>query len=89
MLIPPLKSDVRSNQGPVSEPSLLGTNVVLPLGLMVPGPSVETKEVGQGEVGTVRLIKSERVPSCCGVVVEAEIQGCKGTVMVEQERMLG
>ena len=37
---------LRSNQGPVSEPCMLGTNVVLPLGLMVPGPSVETKEVG-------------------------------------------
>ena len=32
------------------------------------GPSVETKEVGQGEVGTVQLIKFEHVPSCCGVV---------------------
>ena len=37
----------------------------------------------------MRLIKSEHVPSCCGVVVEAEIQGCTGTVMVEPERMLG
>ena len=35
------------------------------------GPSVETKEVGQGEVGTVRLIKFECVPSCCRAVVEA------------------
>ena len=58
---------LRSNQGPVTEPCLLGTNVVLPLGLMVPGPSVETKEVGQGEVGTVRLIKSERVPVVVGL----------------------
>ena len=57
--------------------------------LLVPRPSVETKEVGQGEVGTVRLIKSERVPSCCGVVVEAEIQGCKGSVIVEPKTMLG
>ena len=64
--------------------------MVLPLGLMVPRPSVETKEVGQqGEVGAVRLIKFECVPSCCGVVVEAEIQGCKGTVMMEPKRMLG
>ena len=64
--------------------------MVLPLGLMVPRPSVETKEVGQQrEVGAVRLIKSERVPSCCKVVVEAEIQGCKDTVIVEPKRMLG
>ena len=63
--------------------------MVLPLGLMVPRPSVETKEVRQGEVGTARLIKFECVPSCCGVVVKAEKQGCKGTVMVEPKRMLG
>ena len=37
----------------------------------------------------VLLIASERVPSCCGVVVEAEIQGCKGTAVVEPERMIG
>ena len=51
--------------------------MVLPLGLMVPGPSVETKEVGQGEVGTVRLIKSERVPSCCGVMLELKYRGAR------------
>ena len=62
---------LRSDQGPVSEPCLLGTNVVLPIRLMVPlqskkimessRPSVETKEVGQGEVAIVWLIKFERV----------------------------
>ena len=53
---------------------------------MVLGPSVETKEEGQGEVGTMPIIKYEHVPSCCGVVVEAEIQECKGTVMVKPWR---
>ena len=65
---------LRSDQGPASEP--LGTSVVLPLGLMVP-------ELGVAEVGVVRLIRAERVPSRCGVVVEALVEGCEGPVMVE------
>ena len=65
---------LRSDQGPAGEP--LGTNVVLPLGLMVP-------ELGVAEVDVVRLIRAERVPSRCGVVVEALVEGCEGPVMVE------
>ena len=30
------------------ESCLLGTNIVLPLGLMLPGPGVETREAGKG-----------------------------------------
>ena len=36
---------LRSDQGTAGEPCLLGTNVVIPLGLMVPGPGVATKEL--------------------------------------------
>ena len=46
---------LRSDQGPVSEPCLLVTNVVIPLGLMVPGPGVRVKSSGMGWGGVVRL----------------------------------
>ena len=36
-----------------------------------------------GEVGTVQLISVEKVPSYCGVVVDAMVEGCQGTVIVE------
>ena len=71
---------LHSDQGPAGEPCLLGTNVVLPLGLMVPGLGVQARELG---VGVVRLIRAERVSSRCGVVVEALVEGCEGPVMVE------
>ena len=37
---------------------------------MLPGPGVETREAGKGGV---RLVKAERVPSRCGVVVDAMV----------------
>ena len=76
---------LKSDQGPKGEPCLLGTNVVIPLGLMVPGPGVRPQEVGAGDTAsTVRLVSAQRVPSRCGVVVDAIIEGCcKGPVMVE------
>ena len=41
------------------------------------------QEVGAGDVGTVRLVSAQRVPSI-GVVVDAIVEGCcKGPVMVE------
>lgn len=73
---------LRSDKGTAGESCLLGTNVVLPLGLMVLGPGVETREVS-GEVGCVKLIRAEWVPGRCGVVVVAIVEGCSGTVMVE------
>ena len=39
--------------------------MVLPLELMIPGPGVQTPEVGVGEVGSVQLISVEKVPSHC------------------------
>ena len=53
---------LRSDQGLAGEPCLLGTNVVLLLGLMVPGLGVQARELGVAEVGVVRLIRAERVP---------------------------
>ena len=74
---------LRSDQGPVSEPCLLGTNVVIPLGLMVPGPGVHVRSSVMCQGGVVRLVKAERIPSHCGVCVEAVVEGCDGTVLVE------
>ena len=45
------------------------------LGLVFPGLGVETSEEGVSDVGGVRLIKAERVPGRCGVVVEATVEG--------------
>ena len=74
---------LRSDQGPAGESCLLGTNVVLPLGLMVPGVGVQARELGVAEVGVVRLIRAERVPSQCGAVVEALVKDYEGPVMVK------
>ena len=71
---------LRSDQGTASEPCLLGTNVVIPLGLMVPGPGVATKELGLTQVGTVWMMRAERIP---GVVMDAQIEGIQGTAIVE------
>ena len=55
---------LKSDQGPKGEPCLLGTNVVIPLGLMVPGPGVRPQEVGAGDAGTVRLVSAQRGVWC-------------------------
>ena len=45
---------------------------------------MRSQEVGVGDVGTVRLVSAQGVPSRCGVVVDAIIEGCcKGPVMVK------
>ena len=72
---------LRSDLGTRGEPCLLGTNVVMPLGLMIPGPGVSTHNGLREDVGTsqpskisdvsVRLISSCRVPGRTSVVVEA------------------
>ena len=53
---------------------------------MIPGPGVQTPEVGVGEVGSVQLISVEKVPSHCWVVVDAMVEGCQGSVFVEPSR---
>ena len=69
----------------MSEPCLLGNNVVIPLGLMVTGPGVHVRSSVIGQGGVVMLVKAEHVPSHCGVCVEAIIKGCDGTVLVESK----
>lgn len=74
---------LRSEHGGNGESCLLGTNVIVPLGLMVPGagarprenvPSLQAK-AGEAEKKTsvVRLIRAQRIPSRSGVVVEAKV----------------
>ena len=71
------KGDTRSEQ------CLLGTNVVMPLGLMVPGEGIqargEAKDTEPRSPQTVRLIKSQHIPGRCGAIVEAEIGGLTST----------
>ena len=59
---------------------------MMPLGLMVPGPGVEPRSGGKSSQGVqgaaVRLIRAERIPSCCGVVVEAKVERGFGGGMV-------
>ena len=54
------------------EPLLLGTNAIIPLGLMRPATGVEALvSKGQGvEGGVVRLLKAVRIPRGSGMVVE-------------------
>ena len=84
---------LRSDQGTYgSERRLLGTNVVILSGLMVPGPGVEPRGGKEYRPGAmVRLIWAERIPGHCGVVVEAQVgQGAgDGPVLVEQALELG
>ena len=68
----------RSDKGPVSEPCLLGTNVVIPLGLVVP-----VRSSVMGLDGVVRLVRVERIPSHCSICVEVIVEGGDGTVLVE------
>ena len=64
---------LRSDQA-ADEPCLLGTNIILPLGLMVPGPAWVQVKAGEA---------AKR----CGVVMDALVEGCKGsTVMIESSR---
>ena len=54
------------------EPCLLGTNVEIPLGMMVPAPDVQPHEVPPNAEGVVQLLQPHRVPSQCAKLVEAE-----------------
>ena len=57
-----------------AEPLLLENNVIVPLGMMQPGQGVEARQGTQKAGGVaVQLVKSERVPGRCGVVVEARV----------------
>ena len=63
---------VRSAVSTESEVCLLGTNVVIPLGMMTPGGGVEPREEQKATVG---LVGAHRIPSQKGALVEAQIEG--------------
>ena len=69
---------MRSDKGGGGEPCLLGTNVVIPLGLMIPAPGVEPRG---GDVclkqSLVSLIHARRVPSLGATFVEAHVSDAK------------
>ena len=62
---------LRSDLGVGGEPCLLGTNVVIPLGLMVPGPGVEPR--GGDRSPTVCFIQPKRVPGGGAVIIKAKL----------------
>ena len=74
---------IRSDQAAKGEPCLLNTNVVMPLGLMVPSEGVEARG-GQSvspcaapptaNSARVCLVGVQRVPSHCATIVTAKLQ---------------
>ncbi len=81
---------LRSEGGTEGETCLLGTNVIVPLGLMVPGQGVEprTGEVppGGSTTATIRLVQAKRVPGRTATLVQARTDspfGQGGSVVFE------
>ena len=62
---------LRSDFGVGGEPCLLGINVVIPLGLMVPDPGVEPR--GGDCSSTVCFVQPKRVPGGAAVFVKAKL----------------
>ena len=64
------------------EPLLLGTNVIVPLGLIQPAPGVEARvsKAKSSGGGTVRLVRAERIPRESGMLVKAQLEGVQGKV---------
>ena len=58
---------IRSDVGRGGEPCLLGTNVVIPLGLMTPAPGVEPRGPEDvecpGQSARIQLVQGVRVPA--------------------------
>ena len=83
---------LRSDLGTQGEPCLLGTNVVIPLGLMVPGVGVEPRggdSTVEGRTNpVVQLVQAKRVPGCSAMFLKArmdtELSG--GAVVFEPSR---
>ena len=69
---------LQSDLGIGGEPCLLGTNVVIPLGLMTPAPGVELRG---GDVclkePMVQLIQAKRVPSGGATFIKARVPDTK------------
>ena len=77
---------VRSQHCP-GETCLLGTNVVVLLGLMVPDPDMEVREgcTGGKRMSTARvcLVEATRVPGRSGVRIRGRVQGNISTTHAE------
>ena len=68
---------LRSDLGIQEEPCLLGTNVVIPLGLMVPGVGIEPHGGDSMVKGMtspmVQLVQAKRVPGCSAIFLKARM----------------
>ena len=69
---------LRSDLGAQGEPFLLGMNVVIPLGLMVPGVGVEPRGGDSSVTGmanlVLQLVQARRVPGCSAAFVKARME---------------
>ena len=63
---------LRGSGSTESESLLLGTNVVIPVGLMSPAKGVSSRG---GATAKVRLVQAKRVPGGKGAIVEAQVDG--------------
>ena len=69
---------LHSEVGGNGEPCLLGTNIVIPLGLMTPAPGVEPKiSEDVNQVAHIQLVRGVRIPAGCAVMAEVKISGAQ------------
>ena len=73
---------------------LLATNIIIPLGLMLPAAGVEARLSSKEEAGAglVRLVKAEWIPRESGVLVRAKLEGVlgePGSVVIEPGALCG
>ena len=71
---------IRSASDPNGEPCLLGSNVAIPLGLMVPGEGIEASNLEHQQESNqhgniVRLVQATRVPGRSSAVIRAQVEG--------------
>ena len=74
------------------EPLLLGTNVIVPLGLIQPAPGVEARvsKAKPGGRGMVRLVEAEQIPRESGMLGKAQLEGvqCEGFRLLREEMVV-
>jgi len=75
---------LRADRHTGSEPCLLGTNVVCPLGLMCPGVGVEPigGEDSSSLSAVVQLVHEQKVPSQKGIFLEARAEASSSTPLL-------
>ena len=68
---------IHSSSDPGGEPCLLGSNVAIPLGLMVPEGIKADEQLQESTqlISTVRLFQAARVPGRSSVVIKAQVEG--------------